>query len=152
MRALGSCSSEGLNRNKAQVTHYSRMPPWGTRAILALAHGGVKLIGRLAGFTAKSRAGCWPGGTARFWISGTLRDNLGPPPSVRPSISLRTNGRRMTDTDWLGLGKFDFRTILYHFDPFCGVGPGWSALGHGPPGASVAAWVLVAGLRCLVIG
>ena len=56
MRALGSYSSAGLNRNKAQVTHYSRMPPWGTRAILALAHGGVKLIGRLAGFTAKSRA------------------------------------------------------------------------------------------------
>ena len=62
---------------------------------------------------------------------------------------------RMTGEDvgegWAGR-FFDFYTILYHFDPFCGVGPGWSALGHGPPGASVAAWVLVVGLCCLVTG
>ena len=49
MRALGSCSSASLNRDEAQVMHDDQMPPWGTRAILALAHGGVKLTGRLPG-------------------------------------------------------------------------------------------------------
>ena len=49
MRALGSCSSASLNRDEARVTYDDQMPPWGTRAILALAHGGVKLTGRLPG-------------------------------------------------------------------------------------------------------
>ena len=61
MRALGSCSSASLNRDEARATYDNRMPPWGTRQILALAHGGVKLTGRLPGRIGGRR----PAGTAR---------------------------------------------------------------------------------------